>query len=240
MRRGEHADRDAADDEARADEPRAIEQMAAERTGDDAEEQNEAADDARDMGRLAACALEERRHPVAEHHREAERRAVHHAERYEAAVERPQGELPGRPGVVGGCERDEDEPDRGDETRRRERRTPARPEGDERERQPARRHRDGAVEALRDRRRERCPHVVGAADERRGEPDAGEEAQRDRVPRLAQAETCQGGEADDHEPRRPDRAGAEAVAEPPAGICIPACESTSAVVKRPTTKSETP
>ena len=119
--------------------------------------------------------------------------------------------------LVRGREEDEHEPDRRDDRRGRERRTPARPQRHEREGEAARRHRRGAVEALRDRRGERRTHVVGAADERGGEADAGDEADPDREPRLAPGEARERREPDQHEPAGADETRSEAVAEPARG-----------------------
>jgi hypothetical protein len=187
----EQADREAADHEARLDDPRSLQQAPARGPRHHAEEEHEPTHQPRDVGRLAAAALQQRRHPVPEHDREPERGRVHDAERQQSSVERPRSALSARRAAVGRREQHEHETGRGHDRRGCERGAPPGPQRHQCERKPARSHRRRAVEALRDGRGEGRADVVGSADERGGQADAGDEPDPDREPRVAPREARQ-------------------------------------------------
>ena len=103
----------------------------------------------------------------------------------------------------------------------------------DREREPAAADAGGAEDALREGRAAGRPDVVAAGDEADRGPDAGECPHRDRERRHGGEQRDGAAGGDDRHAREPDAARAGRSARRPAGSCIPAWVTKSAVVKTP-------
>ena len=191
-------------------------QPAAERTRDDAGEQRQAAGDSRDVLRVAARAMEQRHDPVADDHREPERRGVHRRQRQQPPVGDPRQHARAAPAA----------PARAAPGRRAAHPASATitavangachvpHSGTSASARPTAPTLQAPYRPCANGRADRLADVVAARHERRGGADSDDRPHADREPRLAPRECGRRARRHDQQPAAADEPRADPVAEP--------------------------